>query len=741
MNDQPTTPSPDADAYSDPEDDVTPVRGTRFPITLSEPSRQDSAAKPSGSGAKSSGPGAKPDAAAQQGGAAPSGALASSGAQAGAAATAGTAAPATAGTAQGSASSSGAQAGTAATAGTAAPALESPQPRTREQLRAVLGLPSRLPSRVVTRNGWIATVVTTLIAAFTRLWNLGSPHEIMFDETYYVKDAYSIWHLGYEGTWAQNANASFVRGNFSTLSPEASFVVHPPLGKWLIATGMELIGPASSWGWRLAVALAGIATVFLLCRLVWRLFPSPLLVGLAGLFLAIDGVGITESRIGLLDGFIGFFALAAVYCIVRDRQSQRERIARLLEGTAAGALAPKAGWRPWMISAGVLLGCACSVKWSGLYLLATIGIMTVIWDGTALRAVKAKVWKLETLVSRGWGNFMRLVPVAGVTYLLSWFGWFMNPSAYKHGWAAAERAAGRGSWLPDSIADFIEYHRAIYEFHVGLSTPHSYMAKPSGWLLQMRPTSFYWQSNDTLGADAYQCDTRNCVRAITSIGNIPIWWAAFVAVFVVVAYVALKRDWRGWVVLAGYIGLYLPWFMYWDRTIFTFYTVAFVPFVVLALTVALGWGIGLLDGDGVVTAGSGEASVGASAATGSAGAGVGAAGSAKAVGAAEASRAGAGRSGEADAAGADASDGSASDDVATKETNAQGDLKDKLGAYLGGGQVLGKDYEPSMFMGLILTGIIVLAAVVFAFLWWPIWTAQVVDYNFWLWHMLFRSWI
>lgn len=703
MNDQPTTPSPDADAYLDPEDDVTPVRGTRFPITLSEPnSRQDSAAKPSGSGAKSSGPGAKPDAAAQQGGTAPSGASASS--QVGSQAPAGAAAPATAGTTQGPASSQ---------AGAAAPALEGPQPRTREQLRAVLGLPSRLPSRVVTRNGWIATVVTTLIAAFTRLWNLGSPHEIMFDETYYVKDAYSIWHLGYEGTWAQNANASFVRGNFSMLSPEASFVVHPPLGKWLIATGMELTGPASSWGWRLAVALAGIATVFLLSRLVWRLFPSPLLVGLAGLFLAIDGVGITESRIGLLDGFIGFFALAAVYCIVRDRQSQRERIARLLEGTAAGALAPKAGWRPWMISAGVLLGCACSVKWSGLYLLATIGIMTVIWDGTALRAVKAKVWKLETLVSRGWGNFMRLVPVAGVTYLLSWFGWFMNPSAYKHGWAAAERAAGRGSWLPDSIADFIEYHRAIYKFHVGLSTPHSYMAKPSGWLLQMRPTSFYWQSNDTLGADAYQCDTRNCVRAITSIGNIPIWWAAFVAVFVVVAYVALKRDWRGWVVLAGYIGLYLPWFMYWDRTIFTFYTVAFVPFVVLALTVALGWGIGLLDGDGVVTAGSG----------GSAGSGS------------------AGATGSAGAAGADASDGSASDDVAAKETNAQGDLKDKLGAYLGGGQVLGKDYEPSMFMGLILTGIIALAAVVFAFLWWPIWTAQVVDYNFWLWHMLFKSWI
>ena len=83
-----------------------------------------------------------------------------------------------------------------------------------------------------------------------------------------------------------------------------------------------------------------------------------------------------------------------------EKDMSRERIARLLEGTTAGALAPKAGWRPWMISAGVLLGCACSVKWSGLYLLATIGIMTVIWDGTALRAVKAKVWSWKPWFTR-----------------------------------------------------------------------------------------------------------------------------------------------------------------------------------------------------------------------------------------------------------------------------------------------------------------------------------------------------
>ena len=46
--------------------------------------------------------------------------------------------------------------------------------------------------------------------------------------------------------------------------------------------------------------------------------------------------------------------------------------------------------------------------------------------------------------------------------------------------------------------------------------------------------------------------------------------------------------------LIGYVGLYLPWFLYGNRTIFTFYTVAFVPFVVLVLVLALGSAMGML---------------------------------------------------------------------------------------------------------------------------------------------------
>jgi len=479
--------------------------------------------------------------------------------------------------------------------------------RTEAELRTMLGLGpvgAVMPLGVRAR-GWIVTGVVSVIAALLRLIGLNHPKTLMFDEIYYVKDAYSLWHLGYEAAWddkAGSADAAFAMGDFSKLTDSAAYVVHPQLGKWLIGAGMEIFGPESPFGWRFMPAVAGILTVMLLARLTMRLTRSPLLAGLAGLLLAIDGVALTESRIGLLDVFIGFFATLSLYCLVRDREWSRARLARKMAGTTPGARAPHATIRPWLLAAGIALGLTCSIKWSGLYLVAVCGIAVVIWDTLALRRVRARAWFLEGTVAQGVSDFLQAIPVVIVVYVGCWWSWFTHLGAFKHGWTAEQIKQGLpvpAPWLSgyvdnsvfEKINDFIAYHQQMYEFHVGLDAPHTYQSKPSGWLLQTRPTSFFWEDKAQV---PQTCGGGDCIQAITSIGNIVIWWSAVVALVAVVIIGVKNRDWRAWVPLIGYLGLYVPWFQYRDRTIFTFYTVAFVPCVVLVLVLALGMASGLL---------------------------------------------------------------------------------------------------------------------------------------------------
>ena len=468
--------------------------------------------------------------------------------------------------------------------------------RTENELRTLLGLGpvDRVVPRALRIRSWAVTGVVGIIAALLRLIGLGHPKTLMFDEIYYVKDAYALWHLGYEANWAANSDAAFASGNFSGMSQEAAYVVHPQLGKWIIGAGMEVFGPSSSFGWRIMPAVAGILTVMLLTRLTMRLTRSPLLAGLAGLLLAVDGVALTESRIGLLDVFIGFFATVSLYCLVRDREWSRARLARRMAGTRPGARAPHATIRPWLLATGIALGLTCSIKWSGLYLVAVVGVAVVAWDTLALRRVGARAWFLEGTVAQGVSDFLQTVPVAAAVYVGCWWSWFTHPRAFKHGWTAEQLEHHQPipfPSLPHSINDFVAYHQQMYEFHVGLASPHTYQSKPYGWLLQTRPTSFYWEDKAQVPQTCWGGD---CVQAITSIGNIVIWWSAVVALVAVVIIGVKNRDWRAWVPLIGYLGLYVPWFQYRDRTIFTFYTVAFVPCVVLVLVLALGMGSGLL---------------------------------------------------------------------------------------------------------------------------------------------------
>lgn len=448
--------------------------------------------------------------------------------------------------------------------------------------------------------GWVWPMLIAAVGGFLRMLRLDHPRELVFDETYYVKDAYSIAHHGVELKWAEDANPKFAAGDFSALTDDPSYVVHPPLGKWMLGAGQLIFGDgANPFGWRFAAALIGTISIVVIARIAIRMFGSVWLGAAAALLLAADGQHFVHSRTGLLDIFVMFFVLIAFWLLLIDRDDARRRI---LQRTGLNSdkqhtgpkpwfmpasFGPSLGLRPWRLAGGIALGLACGVKWNGLYALAVFGIMIVLWDVANRRAAGIRRPWLAALGKDSVPAFMSLVPVAGIVYLLCWTGWILSPKGWDRGWVADN--SGWWDFLPDWMVSLAHYHYTAYNFHVGLDKPHTYMSNPWGWPVQWRPTSFYYRS---YGLGEHGCTVEKCSAAILSVGNPVVWGLGTVALVVVLLAWVLRRDWRAGAILAGLAAVWLPWFNYQHRTIFTFYTIVMVPFIVLALVYALGivWG-------------------------------------------------------------------------------------------------------------------------------------------------------
>lgn len=433
---------------------------------------------------------------------------------------------------------------------------------------------------------WGAPLLVTLLAAVLRFWNLGHPQQIVFDETYYVKDAWTLWHHGYESTWPEGADEDFAAGDTMIFEDAPSYVVHPPLGKWLIGLGMAAFGAGDAFWWRATTALAGTLAVLLVSVLARRLTGSTVLAVLAGLLLAIDGNAIVMSRVALLDTWVMLFALLGVWFVVLDRDRSRARLElRLAESRAAG-LEPYYGpalWaRPWVVAAGAAFGAATAVKWSGLYFLAAFGLYLVVVDALARRRAGVPFFVSGAVLKQGPVTFLLLVPVAAVVYLASWTGWLVTDGGYDRQWASQGENAATGAfaWLPNWLQSLWHYHQSAYSFHLGVHGDHPWQSNPLTWLFMIRPTNMYYREVPGCGD--------GCVESIMGIGNPLIWWTAAIAAGYLVYRLARYREWTAGLVLLGLGAGYLPWLFYLDRTVFQFYSIVFQPYLVLGLALTAG---------------------------------------------------------------------------------------------------------------------------------------------------------
>ena len=359
--------------------------------------------------------------------------------------------------------------------------------------------------------------IITIFSLIIRIWHLNLPKGYIFDEIYYAKNANSLIEHGVE----------------LNEQGEADFIVHPPLGKWLIGIGIKIFGN-NEFGWRIIPALVGTACVILIYLIAQRLFNSIFLSSTAALLMALDGLALVMSRVALLDIFLMFFILLCCYFILTNNL--------------------------WL--SGVAIGLAGASKWSGFFLIPLIIALTINWKNLQLSSL------LRRLV-----QFI-FIPIG--VYFITWSGWILN----SNGWG---RQSGG-----NLFTSLWKYHIEILNFHRDLSEKHAYNANPWSWLVLGRPTSFYYESPSDCGA-------ASCAQEILAIGTPVLWWAGVFAIAVTTGLFIVSKDRIAAFILAGIAGTYLPWFLIQGRTMFYFYAISILPFLILALIYTFNWALKYKD--------------------------------------------------------------------------------------------------------------------------------------------------
>lgn len=396
-----------------------------------------------------------------------------------------------------------------------------------------------------TRADTFALTAITVAAAVLRLVRLDDPKVLVFDETYYAKDA--CWYV---------LSSESICG----IEIEAT-LVHPPLAKWLLAIGIELFG-YDSFGWRISAAVAGTLTVLLLYLLARRLLRSTVAASLTAGLLAIDLLHFVESRIAMLDVFVPLFGLASVLFIIYDRDRPPD------EETAASGV--RRMWqRPWRIAAGVAAGAAVASKWSGGFFILLIVVLCLAWavGGRRRRGEDRPV--RTTLRREGASIALSLLIVPALIYSFTYLG--RLPVAQPEE-LCPERT---GPW----VNRLIQQQKCMLEFHKDLESTHAYQSPAWSWLALKRPVSYYFET-----------DPNGDYKEVFATGSPFVWWTSVLALgAVAVAWVRRRgrADGPEGVILAGFVFTYGPWLaagLVSDRSaVFLFYLLPTVPFMCLAL--------------------------------------------------------------------------------------------------------------------------------------------------------------
>ena len=398
-------------------------------------------------------------------------------------------------------------------------------------------------------------LAVTALAAGLRFYQLSSPPTYVFDEVYYAKDGCFI--------------AGYPYRECKLKAPgEQTFTVHPPLGRWIIAGGEKVYGNRP-FGWRVASAVAGTASVALLALLALRLFHSVAWAGVSGILLATESLHFVQSRIAMVDIFLTMFVVAGFLFLVLDRDWIERRTPAFQEPSDQESdgdvlelppdRPPSPIFRPWRMAAGVALGLGAASKWSGIPLILGAIVLSMAWERSRRSRLRLERPLIEAVRDESFGIFWFLVMLPLAVYMASYADWFWENGIDLGGW-----------W---------DIQRGMASFSLDLRAKHPYASRAWTWLVMQRPVAYYYLC---VGQPVSQCQPSE----ILAIGNPVIFWGSVIALPYTLVAGIRRRDWRVALILVAFAIQYFPWFLA-ARTMFFFYMAPVTPFMVLAFTYVL----------------------------------------------------------------------------------------------------------------------------------------------------------
>ena len=389
-------------------------------------------------------------------------------------------------------------------------------------------------------SGWSASwfalglVGLLILSLALRFGGLGRFNSLVFDEVYYVKFAH----------------------DYLTQTP--LFDGHPPLSKYLIAIGIWLgnqlpIGHETvnslagaeytTWSYRWLNALTGSFIPLVVAGIAYQLSDRRSYAFLAGLFAALDGLFLVESRYALNNVYLVIFGLLGLWCLLL-------------------ALESRSIWRSlYLMGSGIFFGASASIKWNGLwFLLGAYALWLIAW---LLRWFQARpnhpeLALLSAATEAGQASQTRS-PLQGLLRLAPWqvvLNLVVVPAVFY-----------RLLWIPhlkfNTTARFWELQKQILDYHERVGSGpkvHPYCSEWFTWILMWRPVAYYYKV-DAQGGPLFSADPsvrpgNTVIYDVHAIGNPLLWWLSTLAI--VLVFIVLTQQVVIWLTVSSAAGHTYP---------------------------------------------------------------------------------------------------------------------------------------------------------------------------------------